>query len=200
MTVLQKNKIKELSSRMDKLSTEDFEMEIENTKPKKGEDVLYPIKNVHVAKLLLDILDSQIPCKRCGNCCRLRDISVDSSEFLKICDYLALDAYKVIKKYKITERINGAFYMYYIKGGPCAFLDRNECSIYPVRPLTCSRYPASETVDGEIVLLNSSCCPRGECVKKLYLEFIKAMRLINPKYMKDTEIDKHITKSINLLK
>ena len=76
-------------------------------------------------------------CCKCGNCCKLYDITVDKNDIEVISEYLELSENDFIEKY-LTADGEG----YKIKDKPCCFLDADgKCRIYAVRPNVCRDFP-----------------------------------------------------------
>lgn len=86
-----------------------------------------------------------VPCRRCGWCCKNCNAGILSEELGQICDYLNIDQYTFRKKYgtkDTKDNPNGVKIKI-----PCPLLDdQNNCTIYPVRPLSCALYPFLTTL------------------------------------------------------
>lgn len=90
-------------------------------------------------------LNGLIPCRRCGWCCRNNNAFLLNSELENICRYTNIDKNVFKEKYVIKNRRNDPNEIRIMM--PCPFLDdTNNCSIYPIRPLSCALYPFAATL------------------------------------------------------
>jgi len=70
-------------------------------------------------------------CQMCGNCCRLRIISVTDDDIKRISE----------KGYKDFYAKKGNEYWMKRVKGRCIFLKDDKCSIYEIRPEICRKFP-----------------------------------------------------------
>jgi Fe-S-cluster containining protein len=83
-------------------------------------------------------------CDRCGECCRRNTpIALTRSDVERISRYLHMPYKKFKQRFRIVPIGNSKFHM---PASPCPFLERNLCSIYPVRPQVCRLYPAIDII------------------------------------------------------
>jgi Fe-S-cluster containining protein len=114
---------------------EDFERAVES-----------PIwKCITVLDVALLLKKQDTLCRKCGECCRRNNpILLSRSEVAVIAKYLGIPYKKLKKRLKlIPAQPQGHFHM---PAGPCPFLKRNRCSIYPVRPEVCRFFPVGKIV------------------------------------------------------
>lgn len=77
-----------------------------------------------------------MPCKKCGWCCKTNKAYIDMREMQRIRKYLGITKQEFIDKY--VENNSGYFYLH----SPCLFLnENNECSVYSMRPDVCKIFP-----------------------------------------------------------
>jgi Fe-S-cluster containining protein len=85
-----------------------------------------------------------ILCRRCGWCCRTCNPFILAPELDNICRYLNIDVDTFGRKYAKNYQDNSDGI---ILKNPCPFLDdKNNCIIYPIRPLSCALFPFSATL------------------------------------------------------
>lgn len=99
------------------------------------------------ADVAMAIKHPEMFCDKCGECCRRCDpILVNMRDLTSISTFLGVDIDLVISNYtKVLD--DGTMSL---KARPCPFLDGNECSIHPVRPLVCKLFPL-QISDGDVV-------------------------------------------------
>lgn len=179
------------------LSDEEFEEYIatlRNIQPREDEDVVLPLPEFPNAGGVFDLMyfiDKEIPCKRCGYCCRIPDvIHFSDSEFIALCDFLGLDEMEAIKKYKVKQyqEPNSLYLSFKLKGRPCPFLNNNACSIYPIRPTVCKIFPFSQK-DDMLLLLIKQGCKRKDALKEAYIGLLAFIRILSkkPELMKNMQ-------------
>jgi len=83
-------------------------------------------------------MEKKYPCQMCGECCYQDIISFNVLDIDPVADYLHLSASDFIKKYLIRYEEQ-----WFLKeSDPCPFLSsEKKCSIYPVRPMICRKFP-----------------------------------------------------------
>ena len=108
-------------------------------------------------------IEVNFQCQRCGECCSLFCIPCTDQDIKRIlnhlklplevaCDYVELvepeddilESYEDVPKV-ITEEYDSQNIVLVLKSGDdekyCCFYKKNECTIYPVRPLVCRFFP-----------------------------------------------------------
>ena len=98
--------------------------------------------------------EQKFTCKRCGHCCRSKDVELSESDIRKIASNTT---------HKIKEFVNDSNKTKTMKhkDGACVFLDDNKkCSVYRFRPATCRTYPYKvffEDIDQASIDIMHSC-------------------------------------------
>ena len=127
-------------------------------------------------------------CIKCGTCCG------DTKEKTRHILLLRTEAEQIAKTtmqpiFKFAVKIKGKTpYSYEMKkreNGKCVFLENDQCTIYPLRPLICRFYPFELKVSnsGNPVFLYTEECPginNGRLLNKDY--FRKMFRLARAKF------------------
>lgn len=83
-------------------------------------------------------------CRRCGNCCRIRDgiVRVSDEEVARIARFLRLPEDVFIDRYTDLAPDRRGLVLKSAPAGDCIFLDaRNYCEINPVKPDKCRTFP-----------------------------------------------------------
>jgi len=81
---------------------------------------------------------SEKDCVRCGNCCKMNTpIIAQDNEVWAIAKFLKMPKVEVMAKY-FKRHANQQIA---VKDSPCPFLEPDCCTIYPVRPDVCRRFP-----------------------------------------------------------
>ena len=108
---------------------------------------------------LNDSVSKQIDCTQCANCCKTLFICVHDDEIKKISEHINMNAADFESQYIYVDEFNDKNFVPI----PCRFLKGKLCSIYDVRPLTCSSYPNLHKKEFTsrlfFVLENYSVCP-----------------------------------------
>lgn len=91
-------------------------------------------------EIVLVIEFSDFLCEKCGECCRRCDpIRVSARDLENISGFLYISPYIVVANY--TKQLkDGSFSL---KAKPCIFLQGNQCTIYPARPMVCRAFPVT---------------------------------------------------------
>ncbi len=84
-----------------------------------------------------EVVEPQIDCTACGNCCKTLMINVSTSETKKLATFLN----KPIEEVKHTYLEEGLQQSFIMKSFPCAFLTGTKCSIYENRFEGCKEFP-----------------------------------------------------------
>ena len=102
------------------------------------------VMNVVEMDILLREQDKH--CTRCGNCCRTNfPIDFEKKDLKAASEYLGIP-YKKLKR-RLRVRHSGKAGLWWAPGKPCPLLEgKNDCTIFPVRPLACKAYPFGKTV------------------------------------------------------
>lgn len=113
-----------------------------------------------IYKTIVDILPEKlkfnklVPCRRCGWCCKNCNAGILTEELGQICEYLNIDQHTFREKYGTKDTRDNPNGVKIIT--PCPLLDaKNNCTIYPVRPVSCALYPFLTT------LLTIKPCEKG---------------------------------------
>ena len=121
-----------------------------------------PLRNRVLEELpaLHDEAFRKIDCLTCANCCKNYSPRFKTPDIKRIARYLKMRESEFIAKYLRLDEDGD----YVAQSAPCPFLGAdNRCSVYPVRPSDCERFPYTD----EDVLVrrpaltqkNSTFCP-----------------------------------------
>lgn len=83
-------------------------------------------------------------CRRCGNCCRIRDgiVRVGEAEISRIARFLGLSETAFIDRCTDLAPDRRGLVLKSAPAGDCVFLDaQNSCMINPVKPDKCRTFP-----------------------------------------------------------
>jgi uncharacterized protein len=83
------------------------------------------------------VIEPQIDCTQCGNCCRSLMINVTPAEATQLADRLG-QSLELVKKTFLEESTGGQLVINTI---PCHFLANNKCTIYTDRFTDCRAFP-----------------------------------------------------------
>lgn len=83
------------------------------------------------------VVEAQIDCTKCGNCCKSFMISVEKNELDAVAIYLQAPVETIKEKY-IEESEGGAML---ISAIPCHFLGGTKCTVYEARFSVCREFP-----------------------------------------------------------
>lgn len=85
----------------------------------------------------------EIDCKSCANCCKSSAAEMDINEIERISRHLNIGTVDFINKYLYRKNNSDGKESWIVKSKPCPFLDlsTNLCSIYDIRPESCSAWP-----------------------------------------------------------
>lgn len=85
-------------------------------------------------------LSSLINCRQCGRCCReVKRVFVAKEDVDRIAEYINSTSEAVREMMHIDKQE--------IMHMPCPFLQDNDCSIQPAKPISCKIYPMFRFVD-----------------------------------------------------
>lgn len=86
--------------------------------------------------------DTYYACQRCAKCCKWPgDIIVTEDEVAKIAAFLGIELDHFVQNYTRLSANRTALSLIDKVNGECHFLDKNECTIQPVKPFQCSGFP-----------------------------------------------------------
>jgi uncharacterized protein len=92
---------------------------------------------------LNQLIEPQIDCTQCGNCCKSLMVNITAGEADKAAAHLQLSREAFDEQY--VEK--GSHELMIINSIPCHFLDDTKCSIYEVRFAGCREFPALHLPD-----------------------------------------------------
>jgi Fe-S-cluster containining protein len=81
---------------------------------------------------------SDIDCRTCANCCKIRQPALSRHEAQRIATHLGMTLQDLVAQYLTSDADVGK---YTTQQCPCPFLEDNLCTIYTVRPAVCKNYP-----------------------------------------------------------
>jgi uncharacterized protein len=87
---------------------------------------------------LNQLIEPQIDCTQCGNCCKSLMVNITAEEADKAADHLQISR----EQFDDTFVEKGSHELMIMNKMPCAFLSENKCSIYEVRFAGCREFPA----------------------------------------------------------
>ena len=91
-----------------------------------------------------DEVFATIDCTKCGLCCKNMGPIFRNTDIKHICSTIGMDA-KKFKEENLMQDPDGVGFM--LKKLPCPLQNEdNTCSIYEVRPLSCSNFPHTKSV------------------------------------------------------
>ena len=114
--------------------------------------------NRRVSKLM------RVQCTQCGACCRKPVVEVTHHDVRRLSKFTSIPPERIVKFYRPDEieeddedRSEWIRFSYGLRfmglrkrDGRCIFLSREkQCTVYPVRPLTCRIFPLSVVIDEE---------------------------------------------------
>jgi uncharacterized protein len=82
------------------------------------------------------IIEPQINCLECANCCKKLEPGIDLKELETLADKKQLTINQFKQQYIAFDGDT-----YYLNTKPCIFLNGNACGIYHQRPSACQEYP-----------------------------------------------------------
>ncbi len=85
------------------------------------------------------VIEPQIDCTSCGNCCKTLMINVEPAEADVLAEHLAISRAVFDERY--LEKSEHSDRML-IDTMPCHFLEENSCTVYPYRFAGCREFPA----------------------------------------------------------
>ncbi len=90
-------------------------------------------------KRIAQEIEEQIDCTTCANCCRVATVKIVERDVDKLTRYLSIGKPQFLDKYTRQDPEEGLVLQR--NPGRCVFLEGNLCSVYEVRPHTCSTFP-----------------------------------------------------------
>lgn len=100
-------------------------------------------------------------CKRCGACCKDRDVPLTLDDIYRIGDYLSMDPDNFFDEYCVDiARSRDTIALPFLRkdGEACCFLEDNVCQVHFVKPAACAYMPS--TMMGSLEYLRTQ-MPRG---------------------------------------
>jgi Fe-S-cluster containining protein len=116
-------------------------------------------------QILAQVIERQIDCKQCANCCRRMIVEVTPAEIEAIAVLLDVPVQEVMQKHIDPEPGDPAHRIMRNEHDACTFLHGTLCSIYDARPAACRDFPhvavGAHTLGArmESVCRHSSGCP-----------------------------------------
>lgn len=108
---------------------------------------------------LNSIIEPQIDCTQCGNCCKSLMVNINEEE----ADVAAKHLQMTREAFDKTYIEKGSHELMIINQIPCTFLDQTKCTIYEVRFAGCREFPALHLPDFNkrlfTVMMHYNRCP-----------------------------------------
>ncbi len=85
-------------------------------------------------------------CRRCGACCKDRDVPLALDDILRLSEFLCMDPDCFFSEYCVEMAIDDdTMALPFLKryGDECQFLDDNICRVHYVKPLACEYLPST---------------------------------------------------------
>lgn len=106
-----------------------------------------------------------ISCLDCANCCKTTGPMFTSKDVSRIAKHLRMKPGQFVQEYLREDEEND----FVLQQLPCAFLgDDNYCSIYDIRPKSCSDYPMTGMRGQKkmlpLMMKNASICPAVDSI------------------------------------
>ena len=95
---------------------------------------------------LLNRPESRFECKRCGACCKNRDVSLTLDDIFRLSEFLDMDPDKFFEKYcvEVTKKDNTMPLPYLRRDTEnCCFLEDNICQAHFAKPSACINLPSA---------------------------------------------------------
>lgn len=88
-------------------------------------------------------------CQRCGNCCRWPgEVPVGEAEISAIATFLEIPVEVFVEQYTQLRRNRAGLTLIEKPDGACIFLEGNDCTINPVKPVQCRGFPNTWNFQG----------------------------------------------------
>ena len=131
-------------------------------------------------------------CKRCGACCKDRDVPLALDDILRLSEFLGMDPDGFFSEYCVEMPIDDdTIAMPFLKrhGDECRFLDDNICRVHYVKPSACEYLPF--TIFGSIEHLRARMPPscaiqhmRPKCNERIRQIYMASMMITAIYYSK----------------
>jgi uncharacterized protein len=92
---------------------------------------------------LNQLIEPQIDCTQCGNCCKSLMVNITAAEADKAAHHLHISR----EQFDETYVEKGSHELMIMNKMPCAFLSQNKCTVYEVRFAGCREFPALHLPD-----------------------------------------------------
>lgn len=81
-------------------------------------------------------------CQRCTACCRWPgEVRLDETEITRLAEFTGLSEHDFIQRYARLTADRRGLALEDNPNGECVFLKGNDCSVQPVKPRQCKRFP-----------------------------------------------------------
>ncbi|MBI5283189.1 MAG: YkgJ family cysteine cluster protein [Candidatus Solibacter usitatus] len=94
----------------------------------------------HLLHLIAALVQREIDCTACANCCRQTRVEVKPEEVQAIAAHLNSRLEDVLHLYTEDDPVEHKLLLRH-SAGQCVFLDGNLCMIYEARPRSCREFP-----------------------------------------------------------
>lgn len=165
---------------MDNPSKNEYRAILEKSRTKRAETMrkmrhLSRMNRKGFDRMVHDIHDevfAEIDCRKCGECCRNLGPVFRNSDIKLICSAIGLGDKAFMDTY-LEQDPDGVGFI--LKRLPCPFQEEdNACSIYEERPLACSNFPHTQSVNIQRKLvglaLDSQFCPAAFLICERIIE------------------------------
>ena len=89
-------------------------------------------------------MDREFVCLQCGECCRIKgDVNLTGEDVEEIAAFLGIDVQDFVDSYTRLSRDRRSLSLIESTGRDCIFLEKNRCSVHPVKPRQCRNFPVS---------------------------------------------------------
>ena len=92
-----------------------------------------------VVTTIATAVTAQIDCTTCANCCKTLHPDLQSHEIDTLAQHLSITPQNFVSRY--TNNTNATSNNCHFKKKPCAFLYKDKCTVYSLRPLSCEDFP-----------------------------------------------------------
>ena len=85
-------------------------------------------------------------CKRCGACCKGRDVALTLDDIFRLGDFLSISPDEFFEEYCVDiAKSNDTIALPFLKreGDNCCFLENNLCKVHFVKPAACRHMPST---------------------------------------------------------
>jgi len=136
------------------------------------------VKRTRLMYKLLNVIFEFYGCQHCSLCCKVFTPVIQDNEIKKISKYLKTKPKKFRRKY--CNKLCIPFSEYELKA-PCPFLNGDNCTVYPIRPAPCLRFPFELDPHNEIVrLVGIEVCPTATLIYNDFLDYHDRIKHLLP--------------------